>query len=239
MIHLLLAAAEPQELDCARKIYKKMTAQMEGTLQIDFLLTGIGEVSTCYRLTRQIMEAQMTGQPYDLLIDLGIAGCYDEESCPIGSAAVISEEYFGELGFETPEGFKSLFDCETLSPDEPPYQKGRLKRPVLPFPHLEALLDQYASAIGMTIQTITSDQEKVGQRHRRHHCGVESMEGAAFYYIALLEKIPFFELRTISNVAGESDSSKWETQAALKQLEKCCEDILSALLQETDSKSDQ
>ena len=73
---------------------------------------------------------------------------------------------------------------------------------------------------------------KVKNLKDKFHGEVESMEGAAFYYVALMEKIPFFELRTVSNVVGESDSSRWETQKALDRLEKSCEEILLTLIQD-------
>jgi len=49
---------------------------------------------------------------------------------------------------------------------------------------------------------------------------VESMEGAAFHYVCLLEKINFLQLRAISNRVGERDKSKWKLKESIENLNK-------------------
>jgi futalosine hydrolase len=44
------------------------------------------------------------------------------------------------------------------------------------------------------------------------------MEGAAFHYIALMEKIPYIQLRAVSNMVGERDKSKWKMKEAINAL---------------------
>ncbi len=38
----------------------------------------------------------------------------------------------------------------------------------------------------------------------------ESMEGAALHYVCLMEKIPFLQIRSISNYIGERNKKKWD-----------------------------
>jgi len=52
----------------------------------------------------------------------------------------------------------------------------------------------------------------------KYNPAVESMEGAAFHYACLLEKIPFFQLRSISNYVEVRDKSKWKIPLAIQQL---------------------
>jgi futalosine hydrolase len=47
---------------------------------------------------------------------------------------------------------------------------------------------------------------------------VESMEGAAFHYVCLHQKINFLQLRSISNYVGERDKSKWELKKSIENL---------------------
>ena len=47
---------------------------------------------------------------------------------------------------------------------------------------------------------------------------IESMEGAAFHYVCLQEKIKFLQLRSISNIAGERDKTKWTMKEAIVNL---------------------
>jgi futalosine hydrolase len=44
------------------------------------------------------------------------------------------------------------------------------------------------------------------------------MEGAALHYVALMEKIPFLQLRSLSNFVGERDKNKWLMKEAIINL---------------------
>ena len=44
------------------------------------------------------------------------------------------------------------------------------------------------------------------------------MEGAALHYVCLHEKIPFLQLRTVSNYVGERNKTKWNIADAFENL---------------------
>jgi futalosine hydrolase len=44
------------------------------------------------------------------------------------------------------------------------------------------------------------------------------MEGAAVFYVCLLEKIPFLEIRAISNYVDIRDTEKWDIPTATDNL---------------------
>ena len=58
---------------------------------------------------------------------------------------------------------------------------------------------------------------------------LSEMEGAGVYYASLMERVPFFEIRTVSNAVGERDTSKWNSREALDTLEECCREIFSVI----------
>ena len=223
---ILVTAAEQQELDRALKAYEFIK---EKDADIVFRLTGIGAVNACYCVTKEIWNARVEGKPYDLVINIGIAGSYDLDEFPIASAAVISREYFGDLGFETDKGFADLFRCGIIGKDEFPYADGALARQLLPYSNIEDAISRYKSGVGVTIQCITGDISRVEELKRLYTPHIESMEGAAVYYAALMEGVPCFEIRTVSNVVGERDSRKWKTMEALETLENCCREIFEIL----------
>ncbi len=223
---ILVTAAEQQELDRALKAYEFIK---EKDADIVFRLTGIGAVNACYCVTKEIWNAKVGGKPYDLVINIGIAGSYDLDEFPIASAAVISREYFGDLGFETDKGFADLFRCGIIGKDEFPYTDGALARQLLPYSNIEDAISRYKSGVGVTIQCITGDISRVEELKRLYTPHIESMEGAAVYYAALMEGVPCFEIRTVSNVVGERDSRKWKTMEALEILENCCREIFEIL----------
>lgn len=225
---ILFTAAEQEELDCAQHALRLYETQLSEHTAVDFMLTGIGTTSTCYRLTKKLLEAAARNEPYTLVINIGIAGSFNMGAYPMGSAAIIEKEYFGDLGFETMFGFQTLFQYELLDADLFPYKGGALYRPQLET-HLETLLQKYDSATGVTVQTVTGNLNKVEEIKKRFTPDIESMEGAAVYYVCLQEKVPFFELRTVSNEVGERDKSKWNIPMALKKLTDSCKDILQTI----------
>jgi futalosine hydrolase len=46
------------------------------------------------------------------------------------------------------------------------------------------------------------------------------MEGAAFHYVCLQQKINFLQLRGISNDVGQRDKSKWKLKESVENLNK-------------------
>ena len=44
---------------------------------------------------------------------------------------------------------------------------------------------------------------------------IESMEGSAFHYVCMMRKIPFIQIRGISNIVGERNKSKWKIKEAI------------------------
>ena len=226
---ILVTAAEEQELRRAERAFDMVKKSKDVKAQVEFRLTGIGAVQACHCVTREVVAAAAAGEPYNLVVNLGIAGSYDLEAFPIGSAAVISREYFADLGFGSEEGFSDLFQYGILEKDDFPYTKGALARQLLPYPHIEKVLEKYGAGAGATVQCVTGTQARCNEIVDMYNPQIESMEGAGVYYAALMEKVPFFELRTVSNAVGERDTSKWESKAALDTLEECCREIFSVI----------
>ena len=46
----------------------------------------------------------------------------------------------------------------------------------------------------------------------------ESMEGAALHYTALMEIIPFVQIRALSNFTGERNKARWELKKSITNL---------------------
>ncbi len=226
---ILVTAAEEQELRRAERAFDMVKKSKDVKAQVEFRLTGIGAVQACHCVTREVVAAAAAGEPYNLVVNLGIAGSYDLEAFPIGSAAVISREHFADLGFGSEEGFSDLFQYGILDKDEFPYTNGALARQLLPYPHIEKVLEKYGAGAGATVQCVTGTQARCNEIVDMYNPQIESMEGAGVYYAALMEKVPFFELRTVSNAVGERDTSKWESKAALDTLEECCREIFSVI----------
>ncbi|MPM42512.1 Futalosine hydrolase [bioreactor metagenome] len=222
---ILITSAEEEEIITAKQAFNSLTKEEQELLEVEYMLTGIGTTSTSYRLTKQLCS---TETPYDLVVNTGIAGSFSEEF-PIGAVARIDKEYFGDLGFETFSGFQTLFEYQILDADTFPFKGGALNAPLLG-DRLENALSHIKKASSVTVQTVSGLPEKTDRLRMGFSPQIESMEGAAFFYICLLERVPFIELRSVSNEVGERDRTKWNIPLALENLKKETANLLKALI---------
>ncbi len=223
-MRILITAAEEEELITFRQAYNSLSKSEQYGLDITWMITGIGTTSTSYRLTKMVCTAP---QKFDLAINAGIAGSFTDEF-PIGSVARIEREYFGDLGFETFTGFQTLFDYKILDADTHPFKGGALHAPLLAN-HIEEALKDLPKATAVTVQTVSGLPEKRNQLKRDFLPSIESMEGAAFFYICILERLPFIEIRSVSNEVGERDRTKWNIPLALDSLRSAGKLLLESL----------
>ena len=221
-MRILITAAEEEEIITAKQAFNSLSREDKSKLDITYLLTGIGTTSTSYRLTKLL-----TSEKFDLAINIGIAGSFSDEF-PIGSVAVIEKEFFGDLGFETFTGFQTLFDYDILDANTFPFKSGALHTSGMA-PEVEAAMSIYKRATAVTVQTVSGLPEKRTRLEQDFNPQIESMEGAAFFYICILENIPFIEIRSVSNEVGERDRSKWDIPLALNALKEACAKLFKTI----------
>ena len=126
--------------------------------------------------------------------------------------------------FKKNENFLSLFDVKLLGRDTLPWQNGKLVN--------ESGLLQTAGLTmveGVTVNEITTREDRIHYYRNNLQVQVESMEGAALHYVALLEKIPFLQLRSLSNFIGERNKEKWQLQEAITHLNQTLQHFLTQL----------
>lgn len=174
---------------------------------IDILVGGVGAVPTCYHLLEKIHQKK-----YGLIIQCGVAGSFTDD-LETGEVVVVSRDAFGDLGLESQHIFVPLFNTGLANGDEFPFTKGWLDNPNLPnsFPHLKKVK-------AVTVNKVTDSLAQKEQLLNHFQPDIESMEGAAFHYVALQKNIRFLQLRAISNQVGEPDRSKWDLALAISNL---------------------
>lgn len=187
--------------------------EIAGSLQelrkynVDILFTGVGIAATTYALTKTLAHTK----PY-CIVQAGIAGSFDK-NIPLGSVFAISKDEFGDLGVIEHGRWKSIFDLGFSSSNRKPFKEGVLKNP-----HKILLKKSGLQALpAITVNEISTNKTKI-QLLKNKGAILESMEGAALHYVALMENIPFLQLRAISNYVGERDKSKWNFKTALNNL---------------------
>jgi futalosine hydrolase len=177
--------------------------------QAEILITGIGIPSTIFHLTKKLSEKN-----YDLVINAGIAGSF-RKRFSLSEVVLVKEDTFGDIGINENENFKTLFETDLANENDFPYshswlinQNAGLEKWQLPF------------AKGITINKITDDILQIRKLQQKFSADIESMEGAAFHYVCLQQKINFLQVRSISNIVGERDKTKWQMKPAIANLNK-------------------
>jgi futalosine hydrolase len=201
-MNYLLVAATPFEIAPTVELIKK------NDLKVDTLISGIGMLATAYHLTRKLADKK-----YDLVIQAGIAVCFDKD-LQLGDVVMVKDEIIGDLGVKEKKEYKDLFDMNFLKPNEFPYSSKILKNK-----NKEAMkLLKLPKVSGVTVNQITTSKTIIDLYVRKYNAVVESMEGAALHYICSQEKTSFLQLRSISNYVGERNKSKWKIKDAIENL---------------------
>ncbi len=173
----------------------------------ELLISGVGQLKTCYALQKKINSKRP-----DLVIQAGFGGSSSKED--IGKTYMIRSEKIADLGVMEKSGFTSMFDMGLEKPDLFPFREGKLVNPY------KFLLEWTGLPLmdGYTVNEIKSVDFAGFQRNKVPV--VESMEGAALHYVCLMEKIPFLQIRSVSNVTGDRDKSRWKFKEARESLHK-------------------
>ncbi len=175
-------------------------------LDIDLIITGIGTTFTTYFLTKALNLCN-----YDLVINAGIAGSFRDE-ISIGTVVNVRSEQFCDFGIEDGDQFKTIFDAGFVDPDETPFRNCKL---INPHRYENLILAEVNGVTGNISHGTTASINRIKQAFDPD---IESMEGAAIFYVCLLEKVPFLEIRAISNFVDTRDSEKWDIPTALENL---------------------
>lgn len=188
------------------------------THRVEVVVTGVGMMGTAYALAKGIALHQP-----ELVLQAGVAGSLRPD-WPLGTVVAVRTETVGDLGV-TETGFRSVFEMGLVHRDLAPWTNARLPNPHPLLPNLGLPL-----AEGVTVNEITTLPDRVA--HYREHCGadIETMEGAALHYVGLSEKIPFLQLRALSNEIGERDKSQWQLKPAIANLSRELRRLLTQTL---------
>ncbi len=174
---------------------------------VEVLITGVGVPATIYHLQKCIHQTD-----YDLIIQAGIAGSFNA-GIFLGKTVLVKQDCFADLGMEEKENYTPVFDTEFGSKDEFPFNDGWLIN------SNEKLLTSELQVVkAITVNKVSDSQLQKQQFIQSFNADIETMEGAALHYVCLQEKVPFLQIRSISNYVGERDKSKWSLPDAINNL---------------------
>jgi futalosine hydrolase len=216
--YILIASAT--QLEMAFLLKKSKTIDGVETIEtpkaiFHLLVSGIGSAITSFSLAKAFGRFK-----YQRAIQLGIAGSFDPKF-PIGSLVKVGRDVFADLYFDNNGQPLYLHQAGFENFNRFPFQKSMLIPDLSLFNQIDL-----PTVNAITVNTTTGTDSKRKFWLHQMQCDIETMEGAAFYYVSMMENVPRVQIRAISNMVGARDTQKWKTDEAISNLEKLFSTIL-------------
>ena len=185
---------------------------------LQYLITGVGAPACMYALQEKLHQ-----NSYDLVIQAGIGGCFDP-TIPLSTVYAIEKDVFADVGIFENGALKTLFEAGLADPNQSPYCKGWLNNTtdIISTIHLP-------SVNAITVNMVSENEAMRRVYQTKYHALIESMEGAALHYVCIQQKIPFLQIRSLSNYVGERDKTKWKMQASIQSLNESLIKIVDSI----------
>ncbi|MCK9618414.1 MAG: futalosine hydrolase [Lentimicrobiaceae bacterium] len=180
-----------------------------GKAIIDVLITGVGMVPTAFWMAKSLYK-----ENYDVAINVGIAGSFST-GLQIGEIVNVVSDRFSEIGAESGEQFLSLIDLKLLEDDKAFATNNELVNSSV---FESKTINSLKKVKGITVNTVHGCNDSIQKVRKLFHPDVESMEGAAFLYVCLNERIQCLQLRAISNYIETRNKEKWNIPLAIRNV---------------------
>ena len=170
-------------------------------IEIDFLITGVGMTATAY------YSGKIINDSYDAAFNLGICGSFNS-NLEIGTVVNVYEDCFSELGAEDGDAFLSLEELKLQGVTKIKNESGAMSIEI----------EKLAKVNGITVNTSHGNEKSIENVSQKFHPIVESMEGAAFMFVCENERIPYAQIRAVSNFVEKRNKDNWNIPLAIKNL---------------------
>jgi futalosine hydrolase len=192
--------------------------------RVEMLTTGVGMVATAARCTRALCARQ-----YDLALNLGVCGSFDR-ALPLGTVVHVVADRVCDLGAEDGDALLTVAELGLVESPALQPRSDSLANTRAPISSALAALPQVS---GLTVNTVHGNERsiagvlaRIGKTDRPL---VESMEGAGFMYACLLHRLPFAQVRAVSNVVERRNRAAWRMEDAIRNLGAAALAILDTL----------
>jgi len=187
---------------------------------LHILTTGVGMVATAAWCSQMLSHNR-----YDVAFNFGLCGAFDKV-LELAQVVQVVSDRMADLGAENDEDFLTVQELKLLGDDEFPFTRGRLVNSSRPN---NSSLAELVTVDGITVSTIHGNELSIAAVMSRFHPQVESMEGAAFMYACMIHRVPFAQIRAVSNFVEKRNREAWKVTAAVNNLTKVGLRILAEL----------
>src|SRR5450631_1335150 len=227
---ILILAATPQEIVLLE--HALGTAARRNMVAFDYVEGDLGNlpVVICAGGIGKINASAATAALIErchprLVINTGCAGAYLTGGLSVGELAVASDEFLGDEGVLTSEGWQDLrfMGIPTVIHSNRIYHNAI---PLSKHPAEKAmqLADYYGVKLQrgrfITVSTCSGSRQRSEELAGRFHGICENMEGAAVAQTCLRYGIDCLEIRGISNLVDERDMKKWDIPRAVEAAQR-------------------
>ena len=230
---IALLAAVPEETNLIRAALQDFAQESvngvtmtSGTIsgrKITLAHSGIGKAAAAATAVSLLSSCR----PEALLL-FGCGGAYLGAELTLGDLALASGEIFGDEGVATPEGFRDLAETRLAMrrTPEPFYNYWPVDNELHDW--AQPLLQAHAtdnkiklrSGPFVTVSTCTGSTVVATEIEQRTKGLCENMEGAAVALACQQLSTPLLEIRGISNLVEDRDTSRWDLSAGMAAAQK-------------------
>ena len=219
---ILFVSATPFEItpltDFLKQNWVQFGAQQyqKGEHSVEYLITGVGIPATIFQLTKKL-----SNNPFDLVINAGIAGAFNR-AIELGSVWEVVEDRFADIGVEQADESNSISN-KSLSPNEPPFKEYILQN------NETSAFNFLPKASAITVNKVHGFPDSIEKIRVKYPADLESMEGAAVFYVTQLMGQSVLQIRSVSNYVEKRNRANWEIGLAIEQLNKTIIELIQVL----------
>jgi futalosine hydrolase len=195
--------------------------------------TGISKVNAAHSATSVIENFKI-----NIVINFGVGGAYPDSGLEIGDVATATSEIYADEGIAGLQDWKGMAEIGI-----PLVQQGKTKyfnefkislHPLLntgrwPFGKNTKGSPKIKKGPFVTVSAVSGVPSRAAVLKKLFNAICENMEGAAIAHVCTIYKIPFLEIRGISNMAGVRDKSRWDLDLASANCQKALMKVMELL----------
>ena len=184
-------------------------------MPIFLLVSGVGGVNASQAITAALEKEIKPA----LVLQTGCGGGFRSAGVKVGDVCFATYEYDVHLGLEAEQGeaatplpFDVLPDLKV--PNQFEVDGEALSNATRLKPELKRQNIGFHQGPFISVGTITTSDETAANYYNQYGAIVENMEGAATAQVCQHYRIPFLEIRGISNFVGHREREQWELEVA-------------------------
>ena len=175
---------------------------------------GVGPVESTLRLTSHLERLKKIPK---VVFNFGVGGAYPGSGLQLLDVCLAESEVLGDLGVETAGGIELL--APTIQPSSFFSADFGLLAKAVRILKVSGLSVQAGPFVTVSCSSGTGRR---GEMLREKYDGIcENMEGGAVARVCSNYRIPFLEVRCISNMVEDRDTSAWRLREAAYKAAQC------------------